>query len=49
MVEVVDEAIGTVIMPGPCIRFAATPIVFAAGAPRLGADGAAIRREIGCA
>jgi crotonobetainyl-CoA:carnitine CoA-transferase CaiB-like acyl-CoA transferase len=46
MVEVTDEEIGTVVMPGPCIRFAATPIVFAGGAPRLGADGAAIRREL---
>jgi crotonobetainyl-CoA:carnitine CoA-transferase CaiB-like acyl-CoA transferase len=47
MARVVDDEIGAVLMPGPCIRFERTPIVYTRGAPRLDADGAAIRREIG--
>jgi crotonobetainyl-CoA:carnitine CoA-transferase CaiB-like acyl-CoA transferase len=47
MLEVMDDEIGAVLMPGPSMHFEQTPIVYTRGAPRLGADGAAIRREIG--
>jgi hypothetical protein len=46
MAPVLDDEIGAVLMPGPSIHFERTPIVYTRGAPRLDADGAAIRREI---
>jgi crotonobetainyl-CoA:carnitine CoA-transferase CaiB-like acyl-CoA transferase len=46
MAPVLDDEIGADLMPGPSIHFERTPIVYTRGAPRLDADGAAIRREI---
>jgi formyl-CoA transferase len=46
LVEVADDVLGPVVMAGPAIRFARTPIGFRTGAPRLGADTAAVLTEL---
>jgi crotonobetainyl-CoA:carnitine CoA-transferase CaiB-like acyl-CoA transferase len=42
LVEVADDVLGPVVMAGPAIRFARTPIGYRTGAPRLGADTEAV-------
>jgi len=38
LVEIHDEQLGPVVMAGPSIHFERTPMIYAGGAPRLGAD-----------
>jgi len=47
MVEQVHPTLGPLLMPGPFIRFEATPAVLRRSAPLLGADGADVLSELG--
>jgi len=49
MVEQTHPVLGPLVMPGPFIRFEATPAVLRRSAPLLGADGADVLSEIGYA
>jgi crotonobetainyl-CoA:carnitine CoA-transferase CaiB-like acyl-CoA transferase len=46
LVQVEDDQLGPVVMAGPSIHFERTPIVYAGGAPRLGADTADTLRTL---
>jgi crotonobetainyl-CoA:carnitine CoA-transferase CaiB-like acyl-CoA transferase len=47
MIEQIHPALGALLMPGPFIRFEATPSVLHRSAPLLGADGADVLAELG--
>jgi crotonobetainyl-CoA:carnitine CoA-transferase CaiB-like acyl-CoA transferase len=47
MVEQLHPTLGPLLMPGPFIRFEATPVVLRRSAPLLGADGADVLSELG--
>jgi crotonobetainyl-CoA:carnitine CoA-transferase CaiB-like acyl-CoA transferase len=47
MVETLHPALGPLLMPGPFIRFEATPAVLRRSAPLLGVDGVDVLSELG--